>query len=1175
MAAPAPKRRKVEQDASDDQQDDGSFASFGESQEEEEEQYNGPDEDEHNSTEESLMDVDEDVDDGHFDGNINNKPGVQNSSNNDRPPSTAHHRKVVGRKDGRGVDSGSSPYVAGNHKSTLLKLQVDELLEQIPTRHGKKEIQAEEVLHRLKTAIENIPEAGPLEIHEAEKQHLASGKIQIPFPNPRPPKDAKYKLEYAKPTNVNVVGSHVLKTASRSKKNVEIDMVVTMPSRLFQDKDYLDFRYFYKRAYYIASIAGGLKAAFGNELNFTFQCFHDDTLKAILVATPTVKSAGDAAQKSSSKWQINIVLCIAENTFQADKLGPDKCCVRSQAQSPNAEAKSKEPRAPTAFYNSSLRSDMLAPSYLKLLNAARKTCDSFRDACLLGNTWLRQRGFASDIRAGGFGNFEWSALMAGLLQGGGPGGRPILSEGYSSYQLFKATLQLLAMRDFCKQPLVISTDGEAPKFNSSSQPIVWDASRKHNLLYKAAPWSYRLLRREARTTLSVLGDQQYDGFDATFILRTDGVLYRYDYTLEMDVEVCSKRNSNSKYDPVGSYHHLYDVLQKGLGNRANLVNIMPSGTSSWPLDSSESTGPERSRLMIGIMTNADNAGRLIDHGPAAEEKSEAAAFREFWGNKAELRRFKDGSIQETLVWWGKESDPPVVEQIIRHVMQRHFGRQAEQEVVFFRHEFRKLLPAGSGRSAFEPLMDAFKQLETDIRSLEGLPLVVRQIMPSDPRLRYASIRAPSQTHSELPASVVIQFEGSARWPDDLVAIQRTKIAFLLRLREQLSESVDSATARLGLENEEHDILNQGFLDFIYDYGAAFRLRIHHDREQTLLERILKDKTLDPTTKQMAAHGLAAYKRDYIKAPSHTQAVARLCGRYPAMSGTIRLLKKWFASHLLANDIAEEIIELVAIKSFTQPWPWEAPASVQTGFLRTVFWLSRWDWKAEPLIVDISGSGELKPSDIQSVQTQFEAWRKLDPAMSRVVLFAASNVDRDGTTWTDGHPAKVVAGRMTALARAACAEITEKQLHLASTTLFDSSIGDFDIIIRFDPVAVGRKQHRKRPGTNGVTFKNLELDLISDTSRVGLDSFNSFLKELEDLYGSAILLFSGWPEKPIIAGLWNPQTARRPWKLNLSYSTTPIKDTAGAEIKADVNKESILAEIARLGGDMIQSIEVNR
>ena len=38
-----------------------------------------------------------------------------------------------------------------------------------------------------------------------------------------------------------------------------------------------------------------------------------------------------------------------------------------------------------------------------------------------------------------------------------------------------------------------------------------------------------------------------------------------------------------------------------------------------------------------------------------------------------------------------------------------------------------------------------------------------------------------------PADVILQFEGSGRWPDDLVAIQRTKIAFLLKINDMLQE----------------------------------------------------------------------------------------------------------------------------------------------------------------------------------------------------------------------------------------------------------------------------------------------------------------------------------------------------------------------------------------------------
>ena len=1160
----ASKRRKLEITTLDGGNDEDSFASFGDSQ----------DEDEGENSVDSDGDQDQAEDGFELNGDEyneqSNQPIVSASAKKQHSTSTPQHRKVVGRREEH-----VTPYVAGNHKSTMFKLQVDELLEQIRPRHGKREIQAEEALHKVKKVSEKIPDNGPFQLREAVDHVALSDNLVIPFPDPRPPMDAKYKFEYVKPTNINAIGSHALKTASRSKKSAEIDMVVTMPSSLFQEKDYLDFRYYYKRAYYIASIAAGLSAAVGGEFDLKFQCFHDNPLKPILVVTPAVEIGLKPEQVLPPKWKINIIPCIAEDVFQADKLTLNRCCIRNHSQETRSEAATSDSRVATPFYNSSLRSDMLNTSYLKLVHVAAKTCEAFRDACLLGNTWLRQRGFGSAIHVGGFGNFEWSALIAVLLQGGGPGGRPILNEAYSSYQLFKATVQLLAMRDFCKQPLVISANGVAPDFSSGMQPIVWDAARKHNLLYKMARWSYKLLRQEARLTLNTLNDQQFDAFDATFILKSDGPLYRYDHVVELDAQSAATSTSEATHNAIDLYEKLFDVLSRGLGDRMKCINILPDPPTSWDLNSAAPSSSRGRKVRIGVMLHADNAGRTIDHGPAAEEKAQAVAYRKFWGDKAELRRFKDGSISETLVWSGKENGPSVVEQIIRHVIRRHFNDEAEQSMALFGDGFRKLISHSSGSSIFQPLMDAFKQLETDIRSLDGLPLVVRQIMPADAQLRYASTQVPSTGHSAIPANVVLQFEGSTRWPDDLTAIQRTKIAFLLKLREQLLESIDSITAQPGLENGDNDILNQGFLDVIYDSGAAFRLRIHHDREQTLLERNLKDKTLDPSAKEVAALGLATYKRDYIKSPAHTQSIARLCSRHPAMSGTIRLLKEWFASHLLTNHIADQIVELMAARSFVQPWPWDVPTSIQTGFLRSLFWLSRWDWKVEPLIVDLSGSGDFKSADVQSIKTRFEAWRKLDPALNRVVLFAASNVDPDGTTWTDGLPAKVVARRMTALARAASDEVTDKQLHLEPSLLFESPLSDFDFVIRLSPHVVGQQSQRKHSGTNGAAFKNLELDLINDISRVGWDPLGRFLKDLEALHGSSMLLFSGGLERPISAGLWNPQTTRRLWKLNLSYSTTPIKDSAGTEVQADVNKEAILAEIARLGGDMIRSIEINR
>ena len=194
-------------------------------------------------------------------------------------------------------------------------------------------------------------------------------------------------------------------------------------------------------------------------------------------------------------------------------------------------------------------------------------------------------------------------------------------------------------------------------------------------------------------------------------------------------------------------------------------------------------------------------------------------------------------------------------------------------------------------------------------------------------------------------------------------------------------------------------------------------------------------------------------------------------------------------------------------------------------------------------------------------------------MNRVVLFAASNVDHDGTTWTDGRPSKVIAGRMTALARAAIAEVEAQGTELQPANLFVSSLSDYDFVIHLNAAFGGVK--RRKAGKGGTVFKNLELDAMSDTSLVGHGPTADFLQELESLYGSAVIFFYGGKERAIVAGLWSPQTAPRDWKVNLAYSTTPVRGAREGEVEAVINKEAILAEIARLGGDLIDRIDVNR
>ncbi|KAK3060015.1 hypothetical protein LTS18_009531, partial [Coniosporium uncinatum] len=426
-------------------------------------------------------------------------------------------------------NSQGANYTGEAFKSNMFKLQMDDLLEQSRVKYGKKEKPAEVALRTLKTILEDIPRREPTSVSDAERSLIKSCKVAVPFPFPRPPRDANYKLEYAKPANINVAGSYALRTATRTGEELGVDLVVTMPSSIFQDKDYLNYRYFYKRAYYLACLAAGIKGSRDHQFNLHFDYLNGNHLQPILV----VQSSADGSNNdfSSSNCYINIIPCVSETLFPIGKTLPDKNCVRTKGGDDNA---SMEQQKPTPYYNASLRADSSMMAYLKLLHATSVSCDSFRDACVLGRIWLRQRGLSSHVQSGGFGNFEWASTMALLLQGGGPKGRPLLSSGYSSYQLFKAMLQFLASKDLQRNPLVVGQE-HALTQNSVPAPTLFDGANGVNIVYKMTSSSYHMLRQEATTAVASLGDSAFDQFEATFISRADHPLYKFDYNIEIPV----------------------------------------------------------------------------------------------------------------------------------------------------------------------------------------------------------------------------------------------------------------------------------------------------------------------------------------------------------------------------------------------------------------------------------------------------------------------------------------------------------------------------------------------------------------------------------------------------------------------------------------------------------------
>ncbi|TVY84760.1 U3 small nucleolar RNA-associated protein [Lachnellula suecica] len=1074
--------------------------------------------------------------------------GGANAMGVDTPATKAEQTQPQPKRTRDGDDSAF--YASGIYKSSMFKLQVDEMLAEMRPNYGKKFNGADDTLRQLKGLIEAIEDREALSITDATKLLQKSHKITVPFPDPKPDKSAAYKLAYTRPSNINIVGSYTLKTMVTTDSISSIDMVVVMPGSIFQEKDYLNYRYFYKRAYYLACIVAGIQEDLKDGFSLKFEYLNGNGLHPILTVKPK-SSEG----KASQNYQINIIPAAPRNLFPESKLRPIRNAVR-----PKDSAESETVLPPTPFYNASLRSDGNFETYLKLLHSASKQSAGFLDACVLGRIWLRQRGFGNNVCEGGFGHFEWAALTALLLKGGGPKGRSVLSPGYSSYQIFKAIIQYLSATDLASKPLIY----EAPDHQSSKSdiPMFYDGPRGQNILYKMSPWSYALLRDEAKASLQMLNDATFDQFESTFILRTSQPLQRYDCI--MRVPLFAKAPESSDCDHICRTalfsKRLFDVLREGLLDRVKLIDIKSSAPSSWSIKSPDPPVSDEP-LLVSVVFDPANIDRLVDHGPAAEEKKKAARFQKFWGDKAELRRFKDGSILESLVW-KPGSTYSIFQDIVSYLIKRHFDADVSAGLTFVGESFDKALPSSTASSKiFEGLKQAFNTFEKNIRDLEGLPLQLRQLSAISPQLRSSSIGAPSfspQKPINTPADVVIQFEGSGRWPDDIVAIQRTKIAFLLKIGSLLQDVDDSITTRVGLENEDQKFQNCAFLDVIYESGAVFRLRIHHDREQTLLERLIQDKSTDHRTREEAVTANSSQPVDFHPLYSIPTPVPH----DPACETVVR------SPHAL-GAYKRRAHRANCCWHFLTAIPMAAPSSVMTGFLRTLMFISRWDWRSVPLIIDFTGA--MTSKDVSSINTTLEAWRKIDPGMNRTVLIAASNHDTSGVAFTDKGPSKVVAARMNALAVSAYKLIKSKGVDLDQRSLFASSTADYDFVIHISSKFVGSR--RQKEGLKHK-FKNLEVEPEADLDLVGYDSVRLYFSELEKLYSSSVVFFRSAVSGSVIGGLWNPQTAApRPFRVDMAYATKLCSGSEKGEIEID--KSAILSEIARLGGDLVSRIDVNR
>ncbi|KAK6465065.1 Nrap protein [Scheffersomyces coipomensis] len=1083
-------------------------------------------------------------------------------------------------------------------KSNIFKLQIDELMKELRIKESNIH-KIEKALHRLHDLITKIPPVSKLTLQQAEN-HFNSKKVVIPFPDPKPTK-LNYTFSYLPPEDVSLVGSFGLKTGIAQPQGSTIDVAIVMPRELFQPKDYLNYRALYKRAFYMAYLTENLiPLSKKNNLpiKITNHFLNDDILTPVLRVESISTDNPEDLTFHKTKFSINLIVSFPFGIFENKKLLPDKNCIRVQADT--------EDLPPTPLYNAAILSLTSNDYYLKYLYTTKKSTEAFKDACVLGRLWLKQRGFGSSINEGGFGHFEFAILMSALLNGGGLNGNKILLHGFSSYQLFKGLIKYLATMDLNSGYLSFSSligESSSSKYNSDgfNVPTIFDKNTKLNILWKMTQASYQTLQEQAKESLNLLNDVVKDRFDPILLQNSNFDHMKYDIVLNLSIP----EELNDSFGPLEKIsfisfdnyikNKIYKILQKALGDRITSLFIKSEKVSNYfPISKRKPTNTTNSYI-IGLKLNPDECDKLVTRGPNNDEQELGLKFRSFWGSKASLRRFKVGTIQHCVVWTPSDNEPLVLS-IIKFALDLHLHSEISHhlstEITSFTSKLPlPLLPSASNQVAsssasFTALRSAFDNMNKIITNLD-LPLGVKSISAASTGLRFSSLLQPvpfAVSNPDFWNEVVLQFETSTRWPDELSSLEKTKTAFLLKINELLN---NNTTYKSFITKDDSIPFNEdiSLLNVLTPEGFGFKIRVLTERDEVLYLRAVANSEKQ---KALMQDVYLKFNQKYIGAVKHTRTVTQLAHHFQFYSSTVRLFKLWLDSQLLLQHFTDELIELIALKSFVDPAPYSVPHSLENGFLQILNFVANWNWKEESLVLDLVKStvtdDDEKLNDKLTVQAyrvieqNFETIRSNDPSGIKTQFFVASKEDPSGILWSN-QLALPISSRLTALSRVAIQLIKKDGLSDATLDLiFTPALKDYDFVINVKSANLTTSSGVLPPNT----FKNLINPLTSfpDDITTKYDLIQAYVDELNKKFGNAIIFssrkFTGISEggdSNYVTGIFVPMALnKKKFRVNVGINTKPVEDSTGEIV---INKEAIYNQMTLLGGDLVQSIKIRK
>ncbi|XP_071382591.1 nucleolar protein 6 [Centroberyx affinis] len=1059
---------------------------------------------------------------------------------------------------------------------SLLKMQMEELLKEVALSERRKK-QVDSFIQTVSNLLQTVPQSPEVELGDLS---WLSGAVKVPFL--LVPKASKGKFHMAPPASVNLIGSFPLGTCT--KPRITVDLAVTIPADVLHPKDVLNQRYPRKRALYLAGLAQHLTSS--SEIGaMRYSCLHGNRLRPLLLLTPP--------GKDSSSFTVRVHACPPPGFFKPSRFHPQRNNIRTEWYTGLQASQPESSEPPTPHYNSSVLGDLLPRAHLQFLSAVSSQCSAFADGVALLKVWLRQREL--DQGTGCFNGFLASMLLAYLLT------THRVSNSMTAYQLLRNSLNFLASTDLTVNGITLAKDPDstAPalaEFQGAFQVVFVDPSGHLNMCADMTACTYKQVQHEASLSMQFWDDPTVDGFHALLMtpkpmIRTSDHIFQLCELVKLQSS-CKKLNLLSELmDHSGNYVHtalpfILSLLQRGLGERIRLLTHSLSPDPEWSVESEAPKHKAQPPLSFGLILRPELAASVLERGPPADGPK-AAEFRQLWGSRSELRRFQDGAITEAVLWKGETTCEKrlVPREIITHLLQlhadipdssvRYVGAMVDDVVKMGRE-----VPS-TGEEESLKVVQSYDDLSRKLWQLEGLPLSITSVQGAHPALRYTQVFPPvplkldysffdrEKTARSLvpkagkpcpayitPITVICHMEGSGKWPHDRIAIRHIRAAFHISLGQLLSKH-HHYTCR---PCPTH-------LD-VWKDGLAFRIQVAYHREPQVLRETVNAEGLLVVRDNEEAQAL---EMATIHRPLLTSTLHGLQQQHPCFGAVCRLAKRWLGAQLFSEDIPEDTADLLVASLFLQPAPFTPPGSPQVGFLRFLHLLSSFDWRNNPLVVNLNN--QLTAADYTEIKNDFMASRESLP-----VMFVATPKDKKLSLWTKQAPSVQMLQRVVMLA-AESLKALEPQLMDGNQTqdvrvAMRPPLDAYDVLIHLNPKQVPLLSQAVDPPaatfsrgvmSGSVAQSGGALPVI-DYSPVSL-----YLAELREAFGDLALFFCDPYGGTVIAVLWKPK-AFSPVPFKTSQMFARHVQVTGEEAHTVPNVEAILEDFRVMGKGLVKSVE---